>query len=246
MDASIVAAVLSAIAAAVLAGPGRRLGRRGRGVGVRMAPRRNGWLWLLGTGGFGCWLLYAGIAHGWYLAGPFALASPAVVLLLLAWLMPVRFPTGAAYALALCPFVFLMDPLRRLRQGIPFDGGFEADRLALQLGAAATLAAVAGGVAHWRLRCRDQRDRPSGEAARPRVSDRPWGFARSPGKTIPRTSRASTAPRGDAGGEGYPQDVDVAPGTLAREIAELAKLHRAGILSDEEFARSKEKLISGG
>lgn len=36
----------------------------------------------------------------------------------------------------------------------------------------------------------------------------------------------------------------VSPATLAQNLAELAELHRAGSLSDEEFARAKSKLLS--
>lgn len=41
-------------------------------------------------------------------------------------------------------------------------------------------------------------------------------------------------------------DEQVLPGSsaLARGLAELAELHRAGVLSDEEFARAKGKLLS--
>ncbi len=141
-----------------------------------------------------------------------------VVTLITSAIWPIRPLGAAAIVLGLHPLNFLMEPVAKGMRGMSMAGRFETSKVVLLLSIFLGNAAIAAGLCAWRTK----------KVAVTAISDRQMEQSMDIESQRPPDIESHKAPSG----------------SLVHDLERLTALHTQGQLSDEEFLKAKQRLLS--
>ncbi len=141
-----------------------------------------------------------------------------LVTLITSAIWPIRPLGAAAIVLGLHPLNFLMEPVAKGIRGVNMSTRFEADKVILLLSIFLANAAIAAGLCAWRRR----------QIATTAISH--------PDVVEPTDTKSQSAAE--------IKSQTAASGSFVQDLERLTALHTQGQLSDEEFLKAKQRLLS--
>ena len=220
----IVAAIISAVASVIVALIGQKAASAGETAAPsvpsaskteRVPSRKKPWMVMLFV--LVPWILVTPPLIHWDFVSVNMFVI-VVVTLIASALWPIRPLGAAAIVLGLHPLNFLMEPVAKGIRGMSMAGRFETSKVVLLLSIFLGNAVIAAGLCAWR----EKKVAVSGVSGR--------------------TAGQFIEPKSQSAPDVKPQSA--AFGSLVHDLERLTALHTQGQLSDEEFLKAKQRLLS--